>query len=229
MASPTRWTWVWVNSRSWWWTGRPGVLQFMGSQRVGHDWATELNWTEFHSIFSYLCIEAYSYYIMLYFTFLEKTASSKNTQASSPPVGIPKSPVVSEAADNFGVVLTDSSRHSGGKEKILHLLFCLFPNVTDLFQVIRGWSGRGGVGQDIYYSNYILPYSSFRFYFNHFKMSWIWNLEYPVPWLIFKVINSDFKCYDTKFLELTKRIFLSPVWHGNQIYIGTLNIWLVFF
>ena len=45
MASPTRWTWVWVNSRSWWWTGRPGMLQFMGLQRVGHDWATELNWT----------------------------------------------------------------------------------------------------------------------------------------------------------------------------------------
>ena len=44
MASLTRRTWVWVNSRSWWWTGRPGVLQFMGSQRVGHDWATELNW-----------------------------------------------------------------------------------------------------------------------------------------------------------------------------------------
>ena len=44
MASLTRWTWVWVNSRSWWWTGRPGVLRFMGSQRVGHDWATELNW-----------------------------------------------------------------------------------------------------------------------------------------------------------------------------------------
>ena len=46
MASPTWWTWVWVNSGSWWWTGRPGVLQFMGSQRVGHDWVTELNWTE---------------------------------------------------------------------------------------------------------------------------------------------------------------------------------------
>ena len=43
MASLTRWTWVWVNSRSWWWTGRPGMLQLMGSQRVGHDWATELN------------------------------------------------------------------------------------------------------------------------------------------------------------------------------------------
>ena len=44
MASPTRWTWVWVNSGSWWWTGRPGVLWFMGSQRVRHDWVTELNW-----------------------------------------------------------------------------------------------------------------------------------------------------------------------------------------
>ena len=46
MASLTRWTWVSVNSRSWWWTGRPGVLRFMGSQRVRHDWETELNWTE---------------------------------------------------------------------------------------------------------------------------------------------------------------------------------------
>ena len=44
MASPTLWTWVWVNSGSWWWTGKPGVLQSMGSQRVGHDWATELKW-----------------------------------------------------------------------------------------------------------------------------------------------------------------------------------------
>ena len=44
MASLTQWTWVWVNSGSWWWTGRPGVLRIMGLQRVGHDWATELNW-----------------------------------------------------------------------------------------------------------------------------------------------------------------------------------------
>ena len=42
MASLTQWTWVWANSRSWWWTGKPGVLQPMGSQRVRHDWATEL-------------------------------------------------------------------------------------------------------------------------------------------------------------------------------------------
>ena len=46
MASPTQWTWVGVNSRSWWWTGRPGVLRFMELQRVGHDWVTVLNWTE---------------------------------------------------------------------------------------------------------------------------------------------------------------------------------------
>ena len=44
MASLTWWTWAWVNSGSWWWTGRPGMLQFMGSQRVGHNWATEHNW-----------------------------------------------------------------------------------------------------------------------------------------------------------------------------------------
>ena len=44
MASLTGWTWVWVNSRIWWWTGKPGMLWSMGLQRVGHDWATELNW-----------------------------------------------------------------------------------------------------------------------------------------------------------------------------------------
>ena len=46
MTSLTQWTWVWVNSRSWWWTGRPGVLQSTGLQRVGHNWAAELKWTE---------------------------------------------------------------------------------------------------------------------------------------------------------------------------------------
>ena len=42
----TGWTWVWVGSRCWWWTGEPGMLQSMGSQRVGHNWETELSWTE---------------------------------------------------------------------------------------------------------------------------------------------------------------------------------------
>ena len=47
MASPKRWTWVWARSGSWWWTGNPGVLQSMGSQRVGQGWVTELNWISF--------------------------------------------------------------------------------------------------------------------------------------------------------------------------------------
>ena len=59
MASPIRWMWVWVNSRCWWWTGRPGMLRFMGSQRVGLDWGTEMNWTELNwevqSIFPLSC------------------------------------------------------------------------------------------------------------------------------------------------------------------------------
>ena len=50
MASLMWWTWVWVGSGSWWWTGKPGVLQSMGLQRVGHDWVTELNWI------SHLCL-----------------------------------------------------------------------------------------------------------------------------------------------------------------------------
>ena len=44
MASSTLWTWVWVSSGSWWWAGKPGILQSMGLQRAGHNWATELNW-----------------------------------------------------------------------------------------------------------------------------------------------------------------------------------------
>ena len=46
MASSTLWTWVWASSRSWWWTGKPVMLQSMGSQKVGHYWATELNWRQ---------------------------------------------------------------------------------------------------------------------------------------------------------------------------------------
>ena len=46
MASLTQWTWVWINSGSWWWTGEPGTLQSMGLHRVRHDWVTEMNWTE---------------------------------------------------------------------------------------------------------------------------------------------------------------------------------------
>ena len=61
MASPTRWTWVWVNSGSWWWTGRLGVLWFMGLQSVGYDWVTQLNWKLLVCAFRYLAFIFISY------------------------------------------------------------------------------------------------------------------------------------------------------------------------
>jgi len=64
MASLTRWTWVWVNSGSWWWTGRPGVLWFMGSQRVWHDWVTDLIWSDAFSKSS-LTIWEFSVHVVL--------------------------------------------------------------------------------------------------------------------------------------------------------------------
>ena len=63
MASPTQWTWVWVNSGNWWWTRRPGVLQSMGSQRVRHNWVTEVKWTE------YLILLAFD--ILFYLLFIQ--------------------------------------------------------------------------------------------------------------------------------------------------------------
>ena len=74
MASLTQWTWVWVNSGSWWWTGRPGMLQSMGSQRVGHSWATELNWPLYYNwdqTLSPLCLLAFciSSFLICHFMF----------------------------------------------------------------------------------------------------------------------------------------------------------------
>ena len=59
MASQTRWTWVWVNSGSWWWTGRPGMLQFMGSQRVRRNRASEMNWFHYTDVTT-VCFSIYS-------------------------------------------------------------------------------------------------------------------------------------------------------------------------
>ena len=70
MASLTWWTRVWVNSGSWWWTGRPGVLRFMGSQRVRYDWATELNWTELISVL--YCVHLCMKYSLGISNFLEE-------------------------------------------------------------------------------------------------------------------------------------------------------------
>ena len=61
MASPTKWKWVWVNSGSWWWTGKPGMLQSMGLQRVGHNWVTELNWTELNQSHNMSCFYLAAY------------------------------------------------------------------------------------------------------------------------------------------------------------------------
>ena len=62
MASPTRWTWVWVNSGSWWWTGRPGVLRFRGSQRVG-TWLSD--WTELNYMWKAFRIAVYNQYFFV--------------------------------------------------------------------------------------------------------------------------------------------------------------------
>ena len=55
-----QWTWVWVNSGSWWWTGRPGVLWFMGSQRIRHNWVTELNWYNVNTKFKSSVLVSFS-------------------------------------------------------------------------------------------------------------------------------------------------------------------------
>ena len=76
MASPTRWTWVWASSRSWWWTGRPGVLQPTGSQRVGHDWAADLPWVSLFWAPSLLCHSLINLYPVMCITSLEYSCYS---------------------------------------------------------------------------------------------------------------------------------------------------------
>ena len=67
MASSTQWAWIWANSGSWWWTGRSGMLQSMGSQRFGHDWVTELNWTECN------CVLVWTFFALPFFGMGMKT------------------------------------------------------------------------------------------------------------------------------------------------------------
>ena len=68
IALPTQWTWVWASSGRWWWTGKPGMLQSMGLQRVGHGWVTALNWIEKCKFLSLLLpIKFYSQYEMYTF------------------------------------------------------------------------------------------------------------------------------------------------------------------
>ena len=72
MASLTPWIWVWASSKSWWWTGRPGVPQFMESQRVAHDWETELNWNV-HSYCLFLLQSISSHFYLIAFQCVKLT------------------------------------------------------------------------------------------------------------------------------------------------------------
>ena len=67
MASLTQWTWIWVNSGSWWWTGRPGMLWFLGLQRVKHDWVTELNWKSIYNCYQSISQALSLYLLNIYF------------------------------------------------------------------------------------------------------------------------------------------------------------------
>ena len=76
MASPTQWTWVWVTSRRWWWTGRPGVLWFTELQRVEHDWVTKL--TDWLNILLLMVVQQW----VAILEFLKKMSSSPSTPPS---------------------------------------------------------------------------------------------------------------------------------------------------
>ena len=82
MTSLTQWTWVWVNSRSWWWTGRPGMLRFMGSQRVEHDWGTtELNWTDGIKCHDLSFLSFKPAFLFSFFTFIKRLFHSSSLSA----------------------------------------------------------------------------------------------------------------------------------------------------
>ena len=102
MAIPlTQWTWVLVNSGSWWWTGRPDVLQFVGSQRVGHDWATEVKWTELN-------------WWLFYFLFFEEP---RDFPLIAEPI---YNPISSAQGYQFAYLLTNT-----GDSKKKNFLFCI--------------------------------------------------------------------------------------------------------
>ena len=85
MASPTQWTWVWVDSGSWWWTGRPSVLQFMGSQRVGHDWATELNWSPVYTDYVLIILDSQFSSVQFGCSVVSDSLRSHESQHARPP------------------------------------------------------------------------------------------------------------------------------------------------
>ena len=109
VASPTWCTWVWVNSGSWWWTRRPGMLQSMGSQRVGHDWATELNWTEETERFFFSLFFSTLPYLRLPRFFSPLTGFFPTTI-----LAIRASPAVNAGDKGYSDLLPGSERSLGG-------------------------------------------------------------------------------------------------------------------
>ena len=84
MASLTQWTWAWASSGSWWWTGKPGVLQSMGLQRIRHDWVTELNWWESARAYFSRFIQLWKTVNPVLFLSANKGPSSRHYDHTSP-------------------------------------------------------------------------------------------------------------------------------------------------
>ena len=122
MASLTRWTWVWVNSGSWWWTGRPGVLWFMGSQGVGHDWATDLIWG---------WLSGFIYYSKWCFLILYFGVKSKTLLRAQVPACLPLSPSFPPT------VLSHLPFSSGGADCVM-LDFVIFENLYSVSHSVNG-------------------------------------------------------------------------------------------
>jgi len=121
MASPTQWTWFWVNSWGWQWTGRPGMLQSMGSQRVRHEWLNwaELKFTAFYRYVSPKILKAYFFLIQIFF--LGNRIKEKNS-------------IVILKVCNIG---TKNQTRRGRKRKIARLFYSWFWNKPQTNQILR--------------------------------------------------------------------------------------------
>ena len=113
MASPTQWTWVWVNSGNWRWTGRPGMLLSMGSQRVRHNWATQLNWI-YHSFFFWKhCFPYQGWFVEITFISTNSIQSIPTTNSRKNDASFPLSYPVQPSPVNFNWAKSSQSFNWG--------------------------------------------------------------------------------------------------------------------